>query len=179
MGFGWQLWNIYKLKVFQLGVLPPNHVRGRHWAILKHLRLLRLKFTTCYLRTNTNQRTCFMITPFIQAISSLPVTSGNNDPATSKKTSPESKRPVIHNCMVTPRKHEMSISIILYSMALMSYCGNKLLISMSNPTCMSVLENIEKKLTPKGSSKLYCYHQVSTSDYLQLIFISRCFCSMY
>ena len=81
--------------------------------------------------------------------------------------------------MVTPRRHEMSISIILYSMALMSYCGNKLLISMSNPTCMSVLENIEKKLTPKGSSKLYCNHQVSTSDYLQLIFISRCFCSMY
>ena len=31
-------------------------------------------------------------------------------------------------------------------MALMSYCGG-LLISMSNPKCMSVLENIEKKLT--------------------------------
>ena len=41
----------------------------------------------------------------------------------------------------------MSISIILYSMGLMSYCGNKSLISMSNPMCMSVLENIEKKLT--------------------------------
>ena len=113
----------------------------------KQLRLLQLKFIACYLRTNTNQRTCFVITSFIQAISSQPVTSGNNDPATSKQTSPESKRPIIHNCMVTPRIHEMSISIILYSMALMSYCGYKLLISMSNPMCMSVLENIEKKLT--------------------------------
>ena len=43
MGFGWQLWNIYKLKVFQLGVLPPNHVRGRHWALLKTINIATIK----------------------------------------------------------------------------------------------------------------------------------------
>ena len=96
--------------------------------------------------------------------------------------------------MVTPRVHEMSISIILYSMALMSYCGNKLLISMSNPTCMSVLENIEKNLLQRAHQNYIAINKSAhltifmlqkhlgmkiSWKILQLIFISRCFCSMY
>ena len=49
-------------------------------------------------------------------------------------------------------------------MALMSYCGNMPLISMSNPTCMSVLENMEKNLLKRANQNYIVIINMSLSS---------------